>query len=388
MSVTVLNSLVESERLLWELLSLALQKRDTPAATLAALAAYSSPPDRSLVYVAAENRVYRYAKDSQQVADGLNVVSPASLPSAGRWLRITSPLTFGPNNNAPLQSRTSGFCNFVEVYQGDDGFEQMIERGYGKPPFLMIELVGAEPEPLSLNPGAVYREKVEFTVHCFSQCKRAPWAAAWGSPYPPEAAGDPGVLSLMSLVRYLCAGVRSGIDGVQRIEIGRAAVEYEDLDDRFFAGAVQVFVHVSYEIPDEDLGRPIELEAQPLEPVAPAAGAQAFDRNNYVSAGLFVEPGPGLSRTVPAGQAVIAGVVVVAPGGPVTLPPDSDVYRDLLPDGSLVYTAVAYDQPAALPAGALRIAVSRTSASDIESDTWLAGHAFELGSPIPILPPA
>lgn len=387
MSITVRNSIVECERMLWELLSLALQRRDTPAANLAALAAYSGMPDHSLVYVASENRVYRFAKDSQVAADGLNVVQPASLPGTGRWLRVESPLTFGPNSNAPLQSRATGICSGVEIYQGDDGFEQMIERGYAKPPFLMIEFVGSEPEPLSLNPGAAYREKLEFTIHCFSRCLRAPWAAAWGSPYPQEAAQDPGIFGLACLVRYLCAGVRSGIPGIQRVEIGRIVVEYEDLDDRFFAAAVQVFVWASYEIPDEDL-IPLELEAQPLEPAGRAGGALPFDRRNYVSEGLFVDPGPGLARTVPAGLAVIDGAPVASAGGPVTLPAGRDIYRDLLPDGTLVYTDVAVSAPApAVPAGALRIAYSRTSATDVDCDVWLCSYAFVLGNPIPILPP-
>ncbi len=82
--ITVKNAITEAERVLWDLLSLGLQRRDTPAANIAALAAYSGMPDRTLVYVADQARVYRYAKDSQAVPDGLNIVQPASLPAASK----------------------------------------------------------------------------------------------------------------------------------------------------------------------------------------------------------------------------------------------------------------------------------------------------------------
>ena len=87
-----------------------------------------------------------------------------------------------------------------------------------------------------------------------------------------------------------------------------------------------------------------------------------------------------MSRILAAGTSVIDGAVVASPSGAVVFAPDSDVYRDLDSDGlwHLTDVPVGSDAPALAP-GRLRVAFTRTSASDVIADIQLCSFATDFG---------
>jgi phage gp37-like protein len=382
-TLTVRNQITEVQRALHECLALAFLRRLAPVADVAALrTTYGSPLDRALCYVTAEARVYRWSKYSTAADDGLNVLAPNSLVP-GRWLRVESTLTYGPNMNAPLHARPSGVCQAVEFLELDEGTEDQLERVLGNTPSILIHWKGDRPLPHSLVPGAVYKTLHDFTVIVYSQSLRGPTEALWGSPLPSELAADPGLNSLLSELRYVLAGISLGTPGVIDIELGPARVTDSYIEERLVRGEVDFEVRVSFVIPDEDLV-PCIVDVQPRLAEKPAA-LQTFDVRNYVAQGFYVQPGAGLAWTYPPGIAFIAGSVVSSTPPPVTFPASSDVYRDLSPDGTLTYTAVGLDEPAPAPsAGALRIGRTRTSATDILDDAFLCSSSFAWGGPMRI----
>ena len=67
--------------------------------------------------------------------------------------------------------------------------------------------------------------------------------------------------------------------------------------------------------------------------------------------------------------------------------PNSDVYRDVFPNGVLWLSAVPIDAPPPpRVTGALRVGVSRTNATDVLSDRFLVASALTVGEP-DVIPP-
>jgi hypothetical protein len=381
MALDVRTQITTAEQTVLEILELGLQVRLAPVADTAALAAaaVTTTRDRALRYVTAENRVYRWSAASTAAHAPPNVVQPQAAPPNGRWLRVTSPSTFGPNLNAPLHSRQTGYVRWVRLYQGPDTLDDQQVGVDGQTPALLIHWVGDRPEARSNRPGALYWNVHDFQVQCLSSCLRPPPATRWGSPIPAELAQDPGLHRLMGDVRYLLAGVDVGEPGIESIEIGAGAIVDEDLEERLHVGQVQVLVRTSWRIPDEDLA---DMALQVNPKWTDFQDPPRFDPLNYVASGYIIQVGAGLTRTPAPGSAFIAGVALSSSPAARTFSADRDTYRDLKPDGTFTYLEVAVGaKPPAVTAGALRVGVTTTNGADIIQDKILCSYSVPFWAP-------
>jgi hypothetical protein len=386
-SLDIRSMITTAEETLLSVLELGLKRRLPPVADVAALRGAFTQKllgHRALVYVTAEQRVYRYDKYSIQADDGLGVVAPTPTPPAGRWIRVSVPWTYGPNLNAPLQSRTAGYAKTVLLYRGDEVSEEMLVKADGHTPLILIEWLGDAPKPQSLLPGALYRDELLFSLLLASYCGRNSNTNTWGSPLAAESTEDPGINRLIGDVRYLLAGIQLGIPGIVHVELGDCRKVEEDLEDRLFIYSQGIVVRVGVNIRDEDLD-PLRIQGTlKLTDHEPPR----FDPKNYVSQGyLFAEGiGPGFTRSYEPGIAFIDGTVVASTPAPRTFAADRDTYRDLLPDGSFLYSEVPSGVVPPSSPGALRIAVTRTDGSGVVSDRFLCSTSYSISAPYPIVP--
>lgn len=381
-TITVKNEISVVVRAVEQALRWAFMVRLGPVADLTALrTAFTAPWERSLCYVTSEGRLYEWVSYSTLTDDNLTVIAPTANP--GRWIRVETSLTYGPNDNALLTGKATGFIRSVEVWDGSDEARKQ-EQVFSRTPALLVEWNGDNPEPLSQYSGALYRNEHQIDIGVVSQCLRRAPAAAFGSPVAAEAEADPGVWNIIGLLRWFLAGIKLDTAGVDFVEIGPASIVTEQLAERVFIGGLSIKVRTSFTIPDEDLV-PISGNAQPKLTSFPE-DEPAFDPSNWVSAGIEVSggAGPGLTRNITAGLAIIAGATTTYAGESYTFAASSDTYRDLKPDGSIFYTVVAVGAaPPAIPAGALRIAVTRTDGSGVFEDHWLCGRSVNFGNPFP-----
>lgn len=382
-AINVKNEIGVVVRAVEQALRYAFLVRLGPVADLTALrTAFTSPWERALVYVTSEGRIYEWVSYSTLTDDNLNVIAPTANP--GRWIRVETSLTYGPNDNAPLTGKADGFVRTVEVWDSAEDAARKQEQTFSRTPALLVEWAGDNPEPPSQYSGALYRNEHTIDIGVVSQCLRRAPAAAFGSPVAAEKALDPGVWDIIGLLRWFLAGIKLDTPGVDFVEIGPAQVETDQLAERVFIGGLRITVRTSFTIDDEDLV-PISGFVQP-KLTSFADDEPAFDPTNFVSAGIELDggPGPGLTRTITAGSAIVAGAVTTYAGESHTFAASSDTYRDLQPDGTIAFTVVAVGAAApAIPAGALRIAATRTTASDVLEDHWLCGRSVNWGDRFP-----
>lgn len=389
MNLDVVDLITTVERTLHEVLLLRFQKRLDPVLDLAALKL--SPTvlvrDFDLRYVQNEGRCYKFDLYNPLPDDGFSVIQPQDRPSLGRWLRITSLVTKGPNTNAPLSAiydPKEAYCKQVVLHMADNTSSQEALVGvFGQTPSILLEWIGDDPLYRSHVAGALYHDPLEFQVIVISEClRRGPWAQ-WGSPVASEASTDPGMNAMIGQVRHLLAGAQLHIDGLESIEIGRASKFFEDLDQRIFAASLQLFVRTNFAIPDEDLVDPLRIQGDPKH----LGDAPVFDLQNYISAGYTIEPGPGLVCAPSPGTAFIQGQVVTSSPASHTFSPWMDTYRDLLSDGNFVYTTVPIGaNPPPVSPDCLRIGVTTTGATDIVQDKLLCSYSAQYTPAIQILP--
>ena len=97
--------------------------------------------------------------------------------------------------------------------------------------------------------------------------------------------------------------------------------------------------------------------------------------------GYKLAPQPGLAAAPSAGVAYLAGQLVSSTPGAHTFAPSQDTYRDLDAQGQLTYQAVdvGADPPPQMP-GTLRIGLTRTGASSIDSDVYLCSYSVPSGA--------
>lgn len=376
MSLTVANHLTVIERALHRALQLGFLKRFPPVADLAALATaqMSAVVDGGLVYVIGESNLFEWSASSTAAADGVNVVAMTSRTLPGRWLRVASALTWGPNANAPLSARTAGYCLAVELYEGQKGTEDQIERVFGKAPSMLLKWLGDSPQRRDQRPGRVYWNKLQFMLLISARNYRSAPSAQVGDDF-----GSMGVMDMVGDARYFLAGLDNLDPDVEYVEIGDASVEAEDLAERVFVMSLGITVKVSFTIPDEDLVA-FSSQVQP-KLTNSAQGAVCFDRLNYVAQGYQLAVGPGFTRTYAPGIAMVDGSAVASTPADVTLSASSDTFRDLNPDGSVTYTAVSngLNPPAQTP-GTLRVARTVTDGSGVVSDDILCSSSFNYGA--------
>lgn len=381
MALTVVNLISQVEQTLFEILHLSFSKRLDPVANLAALRAAPTLTTRdwALRYVTDQNNLYRWSLYSTAADDGLITIRPSTLPANGRWIRVTNAVDYGPNRFAPLASKQTGFCRSVVLYDGQSP-DEMQAQIYGQAPALLIEFVASNPEARSNRPGALYWDNMEFQILVVSECLRPPPAAVMGSELPAESSKDPGLNTLVGLVRYVLAGVRTEVRGIESVEIGRVDILSEDLAERLFVASVQIIVRTSWEIPDEDLeALSIQVEPKYTDNVL----VSPFDPQNYIASGMRIAIGPGLTRTPEPGVVLIDGQAVSAAPGAHTFAASSDTWRDLLKTGTMVYTIVAVGalEPPAT-ANSLRLGFTRTSATEIIEDKITCSYSVQFFPPM------
>jgi hypothetical protein len=379
MSLTVNNHLTVIEKALHRALRLAFLKRYPPVANLAALpTAITAATDGGLVYVTAEGNLFEWSASSQTAPDGVNVIAMAARTLPGRWLRVLSPLTWGANQYAPLQKRATGYCKAVELYEGSKGPQDQLERVFAQTPSMLLQWTGDSPQRRDQRPGRVYWNKLSFNLLIGASNYRSPPAAQVGDDF-----GSLGLMDIIGDARYFLAGLDNLDPDVEYVEIGDADIEDEEVAERAFIATLAVTVKCSYLHVDEDL----QAYASQVQPKLTdvAQGATCFDVMNYVAQGYQLTVGPGLTRSYLLGLAIVAGATVSSTPADATLSANSDTYRDLNPDGTITYSAVANgaDPPAATP-GALRIACTVTDDANIVADNLLCSSSLNLGPAFPV----
>lgn len=374
MALTLANHITELERILILFLRLAFKHRFAPVADLAALQAASiaTTTEGALRYVTAEDRVYWYSAFSGAAQSLPAVVQPTGSTAPGRWLRVDVPWTYGPNGNRPLRAQQTGVCKAVELFNGasTETMEALL-KVFEQRPALFLQWTESPVQAQSIYAGAHYKIPATFNLVVASENLRGdPWGML-GEPGATEQNGkDPGLSWLLGQVLKVCAGVDLATPGIESVEIGKAQVLYQGLQERVFVGVVPITVRVWVLNEDEDLVA-ARVDAHPN--LGDTGDAPKFDVLNFVAQGYTITPGPGLTRSYGAGLATVGGVSVASTPPDVTFTADRDTYRDLLPDGTLTYVAVARDAPPpAVTATALRLACTSTDSTGVVADHWIA----------------
>lgn len=384
MKFSVRTLITEVQKALVETLDLALRRRFT-VRDLTALRTFltggtqgsKAIVHRELCYVQSEGTNFRFDLYSS-LADGVDVITPADRGiKPGRWRRCTLQAPYGrftlPLCQVPpaFLEREDGlfgvarYAKQVQIYEGESTEEEMLTRLFGQRPSILVKWEDDQVTPRSNRPGCLYVTQQRFSVLCVAQNNRPDWQALQGSTLPDPSEG-PGLNRMIGDVRYVLAGAQLGLGPyVERVEIGGARILEEDLSQRLFVGQVDIAVHASVHLADEEL-QPIEvLGVQPLL----ASGAPATD--NLVIEGFTLAPGPGLERALARGAALVNNGRVDYEPTVLRFPASRDVYLDLQEDGTLFLpSAVSGAAPPAL-AGALRVGVVRTGAAEVLSFNYL-----------------
>ena len=338
--------------------------------------------DGAMAYVTSEANIYEWSIDSTATDDGSTVLASTTLdPSArGRWLKVSTSWTYGAGGTN-LAKKQTGYLRTVEPYastetsQGDE--DGILSRIAAQTPSVCVQFVGDEIESYDNQPGTLYAATLGIKLIIASTNLRAAPAAVRGD----GVSDDPGVYRIIGDLRRLFGGLSfdNGIEGVERIEIGGSELISELEDRRVYVWGLDLIVKASFAIEDEDLAIDGEIWVQPkLTEFWPLP---KWDKLNYIATGGTLS-GSGLTRTVDATMGLIVGSAVSFASSSVTLPASKDTYRDLDPSTGWHFTSVDIGSPQPpIVAGRLRVAVSRTTASDIEIDAGLCSFSTAYGSP-------
>lgn len=368
----VTNALVDA-------LDLAYRYRYQEAATLADLANRdaSKLPDRALVFVQSEGVVYRWTPSS--LLDELLpfVLRPAVLPlqGNGRWLRQSSSTTLGHAHFRPVHRVRTGYARAIQIYQGED--DEMLERIYGQRPAFLVEWMGDTLDCRGYRHGSIYALELRYIIHCVSRNLRRGPDAVMGSQVQADSGilPDPGLFQMVGDARYLLGGETLGLSpGVKFVDVtGDARIVETDLAQSLFRAELDVKVLASVHQMDEDLLSPVQVWVERRD--ADAEVGQPFDRDNYVADGYRFSPAAGLSHVPTQGAAYLAGQLVSSQPGAHLFEPNAETYRDLLPSGALVYSAVELgSDPPAQPLGSLRVGVTVTDGDSLVADNYLCSY--------------
>ena len=272
-----------------------------------------------------------------------------------------------------MASKASGYLLTTDAYSDAGDADQLIDVTLANIPAVLVTFEGSSPSALSNIPGTYYRDDLSFSIIVLTSNLSGGAAATQGSPIAGDAPGAYRVIG--DLRRLITSNTRNLASFVERAEIGEVRREFADLERRVECHSMKVTLRTSWFIEDEDLVD-VAIQAQP-QIVGPA---KPFDAQNYVASGCTIDDGAGLSRILAAGTSVIGGAVVASPSGAVVFAPDSDVYRDLDTNGVWHLTDVpAYSDAPTLAPGRLRVAFTRTSASDVIADIQLCSFATDFG---------
>lgn len=360
------------------------------AASVSAMAALNAAVlrDAALCY-ATDAGLYEWSAWSTATADGSSVVASTSLPSGktnGRWLKVVTDWAFGAGG-VNLAAKSTGYLQAVEAYSSDDGVDVAIERVFGQTPSVLVQFQGDSPTSNSNLPGTFYKNPLEFQLLIITSNLRGKTSATQGSPVAAEAAADPGAYAIIGQLRRLLCGVSPafGIAGVERVEIGPAALAFEDSERRLFVWTLGVTVRASFDIEDEDL---VDAAVRVQPALTEQWPSTIWDKKNYVASGggLDEGAGAGFSRTISETLAKVSGLAATIAATPVTFTPDTDTYRDFAVSG---WTLTAIDvgaDPPPVAGSSFRVAVTRTDGSGIVYDRALCSFSIAFGDAFDVVP--
>lgn len=380
------ESIAQIEDALLREISFALRAGLPAAATPAALRIRPSLEEGSptftdldLVYVTSLERRFYWWQASTAADNGTTVLAPADAGTTGRWLLVTSTLSF---DGVPLAEIETGLLQHVVLYNGDFSFEDLKEKIYGLAPCVAIHFDGEVHKAISQVPGALYDYRVRFEVWSVARDYRDRFEAALGSPLAAELAdGDVGAMRIHGKVKKFLAGSDLGLggtsetnmSGISHTEILGGRLDYSDLKERVFVMALEIEVRGSLANPDADSerGAVTRIDAQRMQ--SSLAPGEVLDLETCVTGGLGVPVGLGFAKTVAAGTATIGGVDVVVSAAAKTFTASTNTYRDLAPDGTWTFVEVADGQEIPDPAaGSLRVGMTVTDAAGVIWDAYVA----------------
>ena len=314
--------------------------------------------------------------------------APADARGAGRWVREGSSEAQRTTRHQGIRDaairldrwslQRAGWAELVRIWSGEYDDEAISELFAKKPTFVVVP-AGSSRRARSLVPGTYYQETYRFRVWGISQSLRRGPAGLLGSAYAVDG-GDPGLNYVMGAVKRALAGSTLGIPGVITTELGDEDVVAHDLSNRVFCNSLELNVHATLHLPDDDLA-PLTAVTTTTQ-LADPGDAEQVDLQNYVADGCYPDRFGPLFTTIRGGIAYVAGKLVQAQPQSLTLPASSDVYRDLLPSGVFVVQSVPSEAaPPAAPAGALRVGLTTTNSSSITSDRFLCSTLIKFVGP-------
>jgi hypothetical protein len=341
--------------------------------------------DDLIAVVAGTTTSYRWSSLSTAADDGSTVIQPTDVTGNGRWLSWTSPLRYSSGagvDSVYLHEITSGVLKRVILLDERTGADEINELLAGQVPAVVIEATDDSPTDATMDVGHRWVTDFRFTVACIAENLRDRRQAAQGSLVPGESAI--GANALDGLVGSVLGGtqMQAVVEGLMGIRLGPGRNWISDNAQRKVFRERDYIVRVTVENPNapNDYGPAEEVDAQALLVDLGEHGAP--DVSNYVASGFTVPLGAGLVKGVASGVAFMAGVDVDYAGGLATFAAYSDTYRDLLPNGTMVFVAVTAggEQPA-VTATALRIGVTTTDGSSVLSDRIVAVTQAAYGNP-------
>lgn len=377
----------------------ALGKRFPSVATAAAVRALPSRgtsggtirDDDDLICIASGGVVsasYRWSTPSTSADDGTNVLRPDDVlvGEPGRWLKWTSPLRFEPvvgGNSYALHAIETGILEKVVILDQDMSVEDIERIIEGHTPSVVISASGDDPERLNLH-GFAFDTTYRFKITAIAQNLRDRREHAQGSTVDVSV----GANTIDGMIKALLHGTQLGevVDGVRMVTYGRGENWRSEFIQR------RVFRTRDWDVALTEWHPPAPNDAGPVQgltmqgELADLGEHDAIDEGNYVTLGIRTSTGVGLTKTISAGTAKIAGATVNYAGQLKTFTASRDTYRDLLPAGTLVFLEVPVGDPApAVTATALRIGFTRTDADSVVADTMIAASAVPYTNPYTIV---
>ena len=398
------TALTQIERAVVDRISLALQERLPPVATLSELRNRAAldgigtqyVSDRDLIYVQAEGVVFRWLDMATEPDDGLNFIQPIdSATPNGRWVRQTDQSLYAPRgytNAVPLCQIPTGYARAVQLYEGEIGLDEALNRIFGRRPAILVRWRRTDKDQQGLSPG-FYRARYTFQLICISYSPRSDQSALYGSDLPSEAALDPGLNQLLGDASDAVIGASDPatgyihlVPGVDVAQPGADEILLEDLSERIFMGAAGLRITAYLQRYDYDAA-PLTVIGLTTQHVNDHGQGDAAGEDCVLSGCEIPWPQTGLVGQPAAGSARIAGQVFAVSTSPQLFPASADTYRDLLPSGTFVYQSVANGgtPPPQVPSS-LRVGLTSTSSTQIVFDQILCPTQLTFAGPDEIQP--
>ena len=340
--------------------------------------------------IAPSGITYQWNPTATNGDDAVNFIKPTDLAAGlpGRWALTAS-------------SVPSGYLKRCQLYNDESTDEAMVERIFALQPAILVSFESATHTPKSKVPGALYWYEAHFNILVIATDMRGAQAARQGSAIGTEAVSNPGTAAMLGDVKAQLAGYDLGLNDVAYIEIGDETPVAQYAAQRRFVEELKITVYATltnagaaptalgdpyeFNLQEELAGNPSQLAAPPLVLLGPTpppspSGNNPFDANNYVSSGVQCPLGDGLTQTIAAGSAYLAGVLVSPAATAHTFTANKATYRDLNPNGTYTFieTAIGVNPPP-ITLGALRVGVTITDASGVRVDQFLCDSLVSFG---------